>query len=64
MLIKSSKGLWKNWALSANAKEMKIETDLSPLYPIQIDTVLMNRVISNLIENAIKYASPWKNDRN
>lgn len=44
----------------ANAKEMTIETELSPLYPIQIDTVLMNRVISNLIENAIKYAGAGK----
>lgn len=40
----------------ASNKAMTIETELSPLYPIQIDTVLMNRVISNLIENAIKYA--------
>ncbi len=44
----------------AGSKEMKIETDLSPLYPIQIDTVLMNRVISNLVENAIKYAGRGK----
>lgn len=44
----------------AGAKEMQIETELSPLYPIQIDTVLMNRVISNLIENAIKYAGRGK----
>ena len=44
----------------ANEKHMKIELDLSPLYPIQIDTVLMNRVISNLIENAIKYAGTGK----
>jgi signal transduction histidine kinase len=44
----------------ADAKEMKLETELSPLYPIQIDTVLMNRVISNLIENAIKYAGRGK----
>lgn len=44
----------------AGNKQMQIETDLSPLYPIQIDTVLMNRVISNLIENAIKYAGKGK----
>jgi signal transduction histidine kinase len=44
----------------ANHKQMKIESDLSPLYPIQVDTVLMKRVISNLIENAIKYAGPGK----
>lgn len=41
-------------------KQMAIETDLSPLYPIQVDTVLMNRVISNLIENSIKYAGRGK----
>lgn len=44
----------------AGRKDMQIETELSPLYPIQIDTVLMNRVISNLIENAIKYAGQGK----
>lgn len=44
----------------ANFKEMRIETELSPLYPIQIDTILMNRVISNLIENSIKYAGKEK----
>jgi signal transduction histidine kinase len=44
----------------ANAKQMVLETDLAPLYPIQFDTVLMNRVISNLIENAIKYAGKGK----
>ncbi len=44
----------------AGAKEMNIRLDLSPLYPIQIDTVLMNRVLSNLIENAIKYAGKGK----
>ncbi len=44
----------------ANAKNITLEAELSPLYPIQIDTVLMNRVISNLIENAIKYAGKDK----
>ena len=39
---------------------MSIKLELSPLYPIQVDTVLMNRVISNLIENAIKYAGKGK----
>jgi len=47
-------------SFEAEEKEMKIETNLSPLYPIQIDPVLMNRVISNLIENAIKYAGKGK----
>jgi signal transduction histidine kinase len=53
-------GIIEKLEFEANAKEMEIETELSPLYPIQIDTVLMNRVISNLIENAIKYAGKGK----
>jgi signal transduction histidine kinase len=53
-------GIVEKLGFEANLKEMKIETDLSPLYPIQIDTVLMNRVISNLIENAIKYSGRGK----
>lgn len=53
-------GIVEKLEFEANAKEMKIETELSPLYPIQIDTVLMNRVISNLIENSIKYAGKGK----
>lgn len=53
-------GIIEKLQFEANAKAMTIESDLSPLYPIQIDTVLMNRVISNLIENAIKYAGREK----
>lgn len=53
-------GIVEKLEFEANAKEMKIETELGPLYPIQIDTVLMNRVISNLIENSIKYAGRGK----
>lgn len=40
----------------AESQEMQIDLELAPLYPIQVDSVLMNRVMSNLIENAIKYA--------
>ena len=40
----------------ANEKEMKIISDLQPIYPIKIDPVLINRVLANLIGNAIKYA--------
>ena len=40
----------------ANAHNMKIHTELAPLYPIKLDVVLINRVLANLIGNAIKYA--------
>lgn len=40
----------------ATHNQMKIETDLAPLYPIQIDTVLINRVFANIVGNSIKYA--------
>ncbi len=44
----------------ANSKKMKIHKELSPLYPIKIDTILINRVLGNLIGNAIKYAGEGK----
>ena len=53
-------GILEKLQFEANSKQMTIKSDLSPLYPIQVDTVLMNRVISNLIENAIKYAGKEK----
>jgi len=40
----------------ASAKNVSIEKDLAPLYPIKVDERLMNRVFTNLIENAIKYS--------
>ncbi len=40
----------------ANNKNVELEDELAPLYPIKIDTQLINRVISNLVENAIKYS--------
>jgi signal transduction histidine kinase len=53
-------GVVDKLTFEANGKDMSIHMELSPLYPIQIDTILMNRVISNLIENAIKYAGRGK----
>jgi signal transduction histidine kinase len=44
----------------AGSKEMNFALELGPLYPIEIDVILMNRVISNIIENAIKYAGSGK----
>ncbi len=37
-------------------EDVVIESQLSPLYPIKIDVDLTKRVISNLVENAIKYS--------
>tara|TARA_Y100000296_G_scaffold86546_1_gene126668 strand:+ start:19 stop:672 length:654 start_codon:yes stop_codon:yes gene_type:complete len=40
----------------AKQKTITIETELGPLYPIEMDVTLIKRVLSNLIENAIKYS--------
>jgi signal transduction histidine kinase len=40
----------------AAEKNIRFDKNLSPLYPIEVDATLMVRVISNLIENAIKYS--------
>lgn len=53
-------GIVEKLRFEASAQNMEIETELSPLYPIQLDVVLMNRVVSNLIENALKYAGVGK----
>lgn len=45
-----------NYKYEASQKNISLNIDLSPLYPIQFDVNLMNRVISNLVENAIKYS--------
>ncbi len=44
----------------ATGQDMVIETELSPLYPIKIDVNLINRVLGNIIGNAIKYAGHGK----
>jgi signal transduction histidine kinase len=46
----------KDLSFSANQKQVTLKKELSPLYPIEIDANLLTRVISNLIENAIKYS--------
>lgn len=46
----------KDLSFSAGQKEIMIKKELAPLYPIQIDSTLITRVISNLVENAIKYS--------
>jgi signal transduction histidine kinase len=47
----------KDLQFSAGQKSIVIKKELAPLYPISIDVNLITRVISNLVENAIKYSS-------
>src|SRR5690606_25514054 len=44
----------------ASSHNINIEKELGPLYPIQIDVMLINRVLANLVGNAIKYAGEGK----
>jgi signal transduction histidine kinase len=46
----------KDLSFSAHQKKINLKTELAPLYPINIDVTLITRVISNLVENAIKYS--------
>lgn len=46
----------KDLTFSAGQKDVLIKKELAPLYPIQMDSTLITRVISNLVENAIKYS--------
>jgi len=39
----------------ADEKNINVEMDLSPLYPIHFDVELMKRVMANVVENGIKY---------
>lgn len=40
----------------AKVKKIKVHTEFEPMFPIQIDVELMKQVLSNLVENAIKYS--------
>lgn len=46
----------RNLRFEANDQNISIEMDLGPLYPIQMDVNLINRVLGNIIGNAIKYS--------
>jgi signal transduction histidine kinase len=40
----------------ARARSCRLETELEPLFPIRLDPSLIQKVIHNLIDNAIKYS--------
>jgi signal transduction histidine kinase len=42
----------------ARAKNCKIELDLEPLFPIRLDPSLIQKVLHNLVDNAVKYSPP------
>jgi signal transduction histidine kinase len=46
----------ENLRYEASSQQVTVESELGPLYPIQYDQNLIIRVLSNLIENAIKYS--------
>jgi signal transduction histidine kinase len=41
---------------SAQAKQIEVRLDFEPLFPIRLDATLISKVLSNLIDNAIKYS--------
>jgi signal transduction histidine kinase len=43
----------------AQAKQIEMRLDFEPLFPIRVDATLISKVLSNLLDNAIKY-SPEK----
>ncbi len=42
----------------AKAKDIGVELNLDPLFPIQVDASLLIQVFTNIIDNAIKYSPP------
>ncbi|EQC51062.1 ATP-binding protein [Bacteriovorax sp. DB6_IX] len=46
----------KDLSYEARQSQIEINTELGPLFPIEMDITLIKRVLSNLIGNAIKYS--------
>lgn len=40
----------------AQIKKIEVKSELEPLFPISVDPDLMKQILSNLVENAIKYS--------
>ncbi len=49
-------GLAQDFRPQAERRGIQLEADLEPLFPIQMDPRLISMVISNLIDNALKYS--------
>lgn len=50
------KDVIKKHEFLARVKKIRITQELDPLFPVLVDPELMKQVLSNLIENAIKYS--------
>lgn len=44
------------FSFQAKKKNILIQTDLEPLFPIRMDVGLISKVVSNLLDNAVKYS--------
>jgi hypothetical protein len=48
--------LLENFKAQCRVRNVKLVSSLEPLFPIKIDAGLISKVVSNLIDNAIKYS--------
>jgi signal transduction histidine kinase len=46
----------RKFEFQARTKNITLQTDLDPMFPVKIDVGLITKVISNLVDNAIKYS--------
>ncbi len=46
----------ESFRAQARMRGIKITTDLEPLFPIKLDASLIQKVVNNLIDNALKYS--------
>ncbi|MBI2606550.1 MAG: CHASE2 domain-containing protein [Deltaproteobacteria bacterium] len=46
----------RKFEFEARQKKIRVAADLEPMFPIRIDAPLITKVVSNLIDNAIKYS--------
>lgn len=46
----------RKFEFQALDKKISITTDLEPMFPVKVDVSLITKVVSNLVDNAIKYS--------